>query len=137
MLSSKEQIGKLDRRITFQEKIIGTNASNEDEETGWENIATNPTVWASKDDRTGSESYRADKEVAYNTIFFICRYRSDITAEMRVVHDGVAYNIVSPPVEISRKRFLSIETESGGDFVGEVVTEDLGAFSSAFSSAFE
>lgn len=137
MLSSKEQIGKLDRRITFQEKIIGTNASNEDEETGWQNIATNPTVWASKDERLGSESYRADKLVDYHTIHFICRYRADITAVMRVVCEGRAYNIVSPPAEISRRRYLNIECESGGDFVGAIVTEDLGAYSSAFSSAFE
>lgn len=120
MLSHKEQIGKLDRRITFQELVIGENESNEDEETGWTNITTNPTVWASKDERLGSESMRADKLVDYNTIHFVCRYRNDINAKMRVVCDGVAYNIVSPPAEISRRRYLSVECESGGDFVGSV-----------------
>lgn len=136
MLNSRENIGKLDRRITFQEKIIGSNASNEDEETGWQNVATNPTVWASKDERTGSESYRADKLVDYNSIYFICRYRSDITAVMRVVCEGVAYNIVSPPVEISRRRFLSVECESGGDFVGDIIVGGELEFTTEFSEEF-
>lgn len=135
MLNSKEDIGKLDRRITFQEKIIGTNASNEDEETGWQNIATNPTVWARKDERIGNESYRADKLVDHHTILFTCRYRSDITAVMRVVYEDRAYNIVAPPVEIARRRYLTVECESGGDFVGTVGVS--GAYSSSFSSAYD
>lgn len=133
MLNHREQIGRLDKRITFQQVVIGVNVSNEDEETGWEDIATNPTVWASKDERLGSESYRADKLVDYHTIVFTCRYRSDITAKMRIVCDQVAYNIVSPPVEISRRRYLEIECESGGNFVGGLG----GEFASAeFSNEF-
>lgn len=136
MLSSKEHIGRLDRKITFQEKVVGENESNEDEEEGWVNIATNPTVWASKDERSGGENYRADKLTDYNVVIFTCRYRGDITAEHRVVCDDIAYNIISPPQEISRRRFLSIECESGGEFIGEIVTEEEGAFTSGFSSGF-
>lgn len=136
MLSTRQHIGRLDRRITFQEKIVGDNESNEDEEEGWQNIASNPTVWASKTERSGGENYRADKLTDYDVVTFICRYRSDITAKHRVVCDDIAYNIISPPQEISRRRFLSIECESGGEFIGEIVTEEEGAFTNGFSSGF-
>jgi SPP1 family predicted phage head-tail adaptor len=132
MLRHKETIGRMDFRITFQEKVIGTNVSNEDEEQGWDDIATNPTVWASKDDRSGAENYQADKLTDYGKTIFICRYRTDITAEMRVLCNGEPFNIIAPPREIGRRRFLLIETESGGAFV-----EDEGAgFTSGFTSGF-
>lgn len=136
MLSSKEQIGKLDRRITFQSKIVGENESNEDEEEGWENIATNPTVWASKNERSGNEAYRADKLTDYLNVVFICRYRDDITPKNRLVCDGIPYNIIAV-TEISRKRFLNIDCESGGEFIGAVVTEETSGFSEGFSIGFE
>jgi SPP1 family predicted phage head-tail adaptor len=133
MLSTKEHIGRLDRRITFQEKVITTNESNEDEETGWENIATNPTVWASiKESTVGSgEQYRADKLTGFQSAVFVCRYRDDITVKNRIVYDGLAYDILSMQ-EIGRKRFMSIETESTEETVAEVE----GAFSDGFSDAF-
>lgn len=136
MLSSKEQIGKLDRRVTFQSKIVGENESNEDEETGWENIDTNPTVWASKNERSGNEAYRADKLTDYLNVVFVCRYRNDITPKNRLVCDGIPYNILAV-TEISRKRYLSIDCESGGEFIGEVITEEVGGFSSGFSSGYD
>lgn len=136
MLSSKEQIGKLDRRVTFQSKIVGENESNEDEETGWENIDTNPTVWASKNERSGNEAYRADKLTDYLNVVFICRYRDDITPKHRLVCEGIPYNIIAV-TEISRRRYMTIDCESGGEFIGAVVTEETAGFSDGFSSGFQ
>ena len=126
-----ETIGKLDRRITFQYKVVGENESNEDEEEGWENIAINPTVWASKNERRGNESYRADKLTDYLNVEFRCRYRNDINTKNRLICNGIPYNIISV-TEISRKGYLSIEAESGGEFIGEF----SGAFTSGFSIGF-
>jgi SPP1 family predicted phage head-tail adaptor len=133
MLNSKEQIGRLDRRITFQEKIVGENESNEDAETGWEDIETRPTVWASKSEKSvgSGEQYRADKLTDFKSVVFVCRYRSDITAKHRIICDGVKYSIISPPQEISRRRYLTIETESGGEFV-----ENAPEFTEEFSEEF-
>lgn len=137
MLSHKEQIGKLDRRITFQSKIVGDNESNEDEELGWENIDTNPTVWGSKLIRGGNETYRADKLTDYLSVEFVCRYRGDITPKHRIVCEGIPYNIITVE-EISRRRYLSITTESGGEFIEEGAGEEEGgAFTSAFSPGFD
>lgn len=136
MLNSKQNIGKLDRRITFQEKVVGSNESNEDEETGWTNIDDDPTVWASKEERpvASGEEYRADKLTDYQHVTFVVRYRDDITPLLTVVYGTTRYNILSVQ-EVSRKRFLNIECESGGEYVGEIsITE--GAFSDGFSDGF-
>jgi SPP1 family predicted phage head-tail adaptor len=128
-----ETIGKLDRRITFQSKIVGDNESNEDEEEGWENISINPTVWASKDERRGNEVYRADKLTDYLNVGFVCRYRSDITPKHRIVCDGIPYNIIAI-TEISRKRYMSIDCEAGGEFIE---LEEVGpGFTEGFSVGF-
>ena len=134
MLSHKEQIGRLDRLITFQFKLKGENESNEDAETGWENIPTDPTVWASKNERGGNEAYRADKLTDYLNVEFVCRYRNDITPRNRVVCEGIPYNIISI-TEISRKRFISVTCESGGEFIGAVGVGS--AFSDGFSDGFD
>lgn len=128
----------MDYKITFQKKVIGANESNEDEEAGWEDIEDNPTVWASKNEKAvgSGEQYRADKLTAYQNAVFVCRYRSDISPQYRIICGGVKYNIVSPPQEISRRRFLSIETESGGEYVEsvEIVAEFTEEFSTEFTS---
>ena len=136
MLNHKEQIGHFDRRITFQSKIVGENESNEDEETGWANVSSNPTVWAEKDERRGNEVYRADKLTDYLSVFFTCRYRTDISPKNRLVSDGIPYNIIAI-TEISRKRFISIECETGGEYVGESTAEPgEGVFDNSFDNTF-
>lgn len=133
MLSHKEQIGRLDRRITFQQKVVGENVSNEDAEEGWEDITTNPTVWASRNDRAGREAYAADKLTGFQGFDFVCRFRSDVTIEMRITCEGKAHNIISIQ-EIGRRRFMGIITETGIDYVE---SESVGEFSQTeFSDEF-
>lgn len=131
MLSVKQKIGPLDRRITFQQKVVGVNVSNEDEEAGWENILTTPTVWANKDESSGNETYASDKLTGFQGVMFTCRYRTDIDISMRIVCGDLAYNIQSL-VEIGRKGFLQIGTALGYQYVGESV----GEFSEDFSEDF-
>lgn len=119
MLQAKEQVGKMDRRITFQESIIITNASNEDEQTGWQDLALNPSVWANVVDRigaaSGGEEYRAEKLTPYLVQEFNIRYRSDITTAMRIMYDGVRFNIITIQ-NIGRKRYMKITAESGLEY---------------------
>lgn len=118
MLQSKGNIGRLDRRITFQAKVIGTNESNEDEEDGWQDIS-NPEVWAQREEPTGArmgdEEYRADKLTAYQDVSFIIRFRSDLNTRMRILDSGVPYDILSIE-EVSRKAFLKIRAASGLEY---------------------
>lgn len=113
MLQHKEDIGKLDKRVTFQQKTIGVNVSNEDEETGWQDVAT---TWASKEDRNGVEKYAADRLTGFQGAEFVIRWRNDVNIKMRLVCEGLAYNIISFS-EIGRKRFMTVLTESGYDYV--------------------
>lgn len=115
MLYNKQEIGKLDKRITFQEKIVGVNVSNEDEESGWQDIATIPTVWAQVDETSGGEVYQANKLNDWKMVNFIIRHRSDINVELRILYQGVKYEIKSI-LNASRKGFTKIVAESGGEF---------------------
>lgn len=121
MLNHTEQIGKLDCRITFQKKVIASNESNEDAENGWENIQVNPGVFASKDENTGIQEYEADKLVGVQIVTFICRFRTDLDIEMRILLNDLAYRIISIS-EVSRKRFLEIKTQTGQQYREEMTT---------------
>jgi SPP1 family predicted phage head-tail adaptor len=113
MLAVKQDIGKLDKRITIQTKIIGDNISNEDQEDGWEDFKT---VYASRDDRTGNEMYAADKLTGFQDAVFTIRWRNDINLTMRIISDGMIYDIRSIQ-EVSRKRFLTVIAERGKEYV--------------------
>lgn len=115
MLNHKEQIGRLDKRITFQQEVIGVNASNEDEESGWENIDTAPIVWASVDERSGSEVYQAEKLTGLTVAVFVIRFRTDITVKNRIIYNGQKWDIQSILLG-ARKSFLKITAESGGEY---------------------
>lgn len=112
MLEVKQNIGRLDRRITIQERILGENESNEDEEVGWTDIETKPIVWASIEDRSGNETYQGDGLTAYENSTITIRYRSDIKPTYRIVCDDRIYDILAIH-EVSRKRFLSLTCVTG------------------------
>ena len=129
MLQSKQQIGKLDKRITFQRKDIGTNESNEDVEAGWDNVVT---VWAEVNERRGSESYQGDQLVANTTAAFTIRHRSGLDEEMRITYNGRKYDIQAILYE-SRKGYIEILAESGGKYV----ESEVGGFSSGYSNGYD
>lgn len=115
MLQHKEEIGKLDRRITIQKKITTTDASNQHLTTGWEDIATNPEVWAEVEEKSGSEVFQADQLVGLTVAHFTIRHRTDVTIQNRIVYNSKYYDIQAL-LEVGRKRFLKIVCESGGQY---------------------
>jgi len=129
MLHTKLQIGKLDRRITIQELIITADEYNQSVPT-WSTLAT---VWASVEDKTGSESFRADQLTAYRNTVFTIRYISGIDETMRVKYNDQYFNIrmVKSP---DRLRTLELTGELMDD-PGEVDLVGAG-FTSGFSVGF-
>jgi len=113
MLQSKEQIGKRDRKVIIQQKTIGENQSNEDEETGWEDFAA---VWAMVNEKSGGEYYRDDKLTAVTVAEFNIRYMAGLLEDMRIVFNGRYYGIKSI-IYPDRKRTVLITGESGGEYV--------------------
>ena len=115
MLSTSEHIGKLDRRITIQRKVLGSDASNQRKITGWTDIATYPEVWANVDEKSGSEVFQADQLVGLTVANFTIRYRTDVTIENRIVYNSKYYDIQAI-LDVGRKRFLRLTCESGGQY---------------------
>lgn len=133
MLSSKEQIGKLDRRVTFRSPVYAKDGYNQDKIVSWDDVAT---VWASLEDSSGSEVNQADQITAVRTTTFRIRYRDDLSETFQVRFDGRYYDIESIQ-RPDRNRFLIVKTSLLDDPVDEEEDEDEGAFSDTeFSPAF-
>jgi SPP1 family predicted phage head-tail adaptor len=106
--------GRLRHRITFQQLTV-----TQDENTG----ATNE-AWA--EFRAGvpadilpvssSERLKADAADGSTRVRFVCRYdgAQGVTDTMRILHDGLYYNLLGPPIaDRTLRRHYTIETEEG------------------------
>ena len=100
----KEQIGKLDRRITF----IDPHATEEDE---WGEIIPGrkeiAIVWAKVLELRGKEKRKAGKDFATMELDITCRYRSNITTDLIIEYQGRELEILSVN-ELGRRRYLEI-----------------------------
>jgi SPP1 family predicted phage head-tail adaptor len=114
-MSKPNVIGKMDKRVTFQQKVYGTDVSNQRRVTGWENISSNATVYAEVIERSGSEVLQADQLVGLTAAEIRVRFRTDLTIENRVVYNGKYYDIHAL-IEHGRKEYLRIISESGGQY---------------------
>lgn len=97
--------GELRDRITFQIKpeqsggVINLDPTFEDY----------CTVWAKVEYLKGREFWSAKAVNAEQTVRLIIRYRTDITADMRVKFGGNTYEIIAPPMPLdNKKRWLVI-----------------------------
>jgi len=104
-------IGHMKHRITFQEEVRTPDGGG-----GftliWQNISTEPTVWAKITPLRGSEAQTAQQLESKVIHRFIIRYRSDITAAHRISFDGRVFNIHSV-----------ININEGDEFTGITATE--------------
>lgn len=103
----------MDRQITFIQKVVGSNTTNEDAVEGWENINLDPIVWAKVDQKPGREQVVADEIQAVINTSFVVDYRTDLNEAMRILlDDGRVFNIISiSEHEGSRKGFLMISAD--------------------------
>lgn len=100
--------GKLDRRITIQQRTVALDAYNEPVET-WSALAT---VWAKVDyPLTASDENVTDGlNVAYTRIEFTIRHRTDIGFINRIVYGSDTYDVERISEE-GRKSYLKITAE--------------------------
>lgn len=115
MLQSREQVGKLDRKVTLQKPIFAANEVGNQVITGWENLTSSPTPWANVIEGYGNEEMQAQQIVGVKYSTFTIRYREDVTTEHRILHRNEVYNIRTM-LEIARKGYLKIVAESGGQY---------------------
>lgn len=81
--------GKLDRRITIQQRAVVQNTFGEEVE-GWTDVFGS---WARVEWSDGGESLGAGQRTAAQTVKFHIRFRAGVEPKMRVVYDGENYDI--------------------------------------------
>jgi SPP1 family predicted phage head-tail adaptor len=95
----------MDRTVTFIKKVIGTNATNEDEITSWIEVTTDPTVSAKKVDLKGDTMLIADRPTYVQNTKFTVDHRTDINTENRLVCGGRVYEIIAVLENNSSREF--------------------------------
>lgn len=122
MLETGVQIGKLDRKITFQEPVYENNDHNEDKIIDWDNVVS---VWAKTEQKQGSEVVDADRVTYYETTIFTIRHRTDLNVRMRIIFQSVPYRIFSiAEHKGSRKGYMEIAAEVMDNILVDVVAGD-------------
>jgi SPP1 family predicted phage head-tail adaptor len=101
--------GSLDRRITFQRKVADESFAGAGTAT-WQPVAT---IWAEVRDVLPSRGERiADGLSIENRPARIrTRFRTDITADMRIIYGARVMQIIAGPVELGRRDGLEMMAE--------------------------
>ena len=84
------QAGRLRHRVTLQRKQQTQNPQTGALLTTW---VTEATVWAAVEPLSAREFVAAQAVQSNVSVRITVRYRPDITAAMRLLHDGKVYNI--------------------------------------------
>lgn len=92
--------GELDQRLTLQSPA-GTPDALGQVPPGWTDVAT---VWGSATPLRGRELEAAAAMQSDAVVRFRIRWRSDVTRAWRVLWRGVAYAIVSDPIDVRGQR---------------------------------
>lgn len=102
------RIGHLRHRITLERPERASDGRG-----GWvETWSPAATVWAAVEAIRASERVVAQQTQGSVTYHVVIRYRSDVTADMRVVWNGRPLYLVGPPYDFDgRRRYLVLECE--------------------------
>ena len=95
--------GLLDRRVQLERRHEQIDDSGQAVEV-WLPLAT---VWARVEPLGGREGFGQQQFVATGDLRFTIRWRGDVTPLHRVVHEDVAYDVVSV-AEVGRREALLI-----------------------------
>lgn len=81
--------GRLEQRVTLQQRVAGVNALGQ-ASTSWANMVE---VWAAVEPLRGREFFAAGQTQSEVTTRITIRYRQGVTSAMRVVWRGQPYDI--------------------------------------------
>ena len=104
--------GRLDRRITLQSLTVAKGASGGMKKT-WANFATG--IAAAVRNLSGNErqASSAGGQVAEVRTEFTIRYRTGVTADMRVLYAGAVYNIRHVNDWMGKRESLVLTCDTG------------------------
>lgn len=102
--------GKLDRRITFEERQTTQDATYGTQMVTWADVVT---VWAQVQDILPSraEGVESNINMSRRPCRVRIRFREDLDSTMRIDFNGRKLRIVSGPVEMGRREALEFVAE--------------------------
>lgn len=104
--------GTLRHWITLQ-SLLTTQDETGAPSTEWADVAS---MWADVRFLNGLETVRADAPIAVAKASIRIHYRAGVAANMRVLHDGLVFDIKSPPLPDSTGRlYLDLACEQGAN----------------------
>jgi SPP1 family predicted phage head-tail adaptor len=86
--------GFMDTPITLQARAAGVDARGQPN-GAWGSLATDASVWAQPMPAKGREYFAAGQLQAEGAMAWRIRYRTDLTAAMRVLEGATPYDIVA------------------------------------------
>lgn len=101
------QAGRLNRRCVIQQPGTAEDELGQPI-PGWVDVAT---VWADIRMKSGLEAIKAGAPVSTVQASIRIRYRSDVTAGMRVVHNLVPYDIKAVMEDVAGREFVDLACE--------------------------
>lgn len=100
----RARIGELNQRVTIQYSVVTQNAYGE-EVPDWVELGQ---TWAAMRNVPQREPFAADQFVSVVSTTFTLRYRTDITAKMQLINQGITYEIDSVADPDGAKRFTEL-----------------------------
>ncbi|MFH1158058.1 MAG: phage head closure protein [Pseudomonadota bacterium] len=100
-------IGDMKHRVTFQKSVRTPDGGGGFAET-WQNIDSNPIVYAAIMPLSGGEQLRFHQLEATVTHRIVTRYRSDVTPAMRIVRGTMIYDIAAVTDRDGQGAYLEI-----------------------------
>lgn len=106
------KIGALDKLVTIETFTTSKSSANGEETQTWATLAS---VWATvtypQGEFEANEGQEQGREVTLTPVNFTIRYRTDVTAKMRVLWDSEYYNITRINKVGQRNEMLKLVTE--------------------------
>lgn len=102
--------GKYRHRVQLQKPVYTQDATGH-ADPSFKSVAS---VWCEVGPMAGREVFVSEQQRALGASLIKMRYRSDITAEWRIIHGSTTYEIAAPPINVqARNRELHIVCNSG------------------------
>ena len=101
------RIGSLNSRVTLEQLSTTQDAAGQPVAT-WTVIAT---LWANIVHNTGVESIKANADMSVTRASIRIRYKTGITAGMRISYNGAHYNIRAVLMDTVNKEFTDLVCE--------------------------
>lgn len=102
--------GRLNRRVVIQQRLAAENELGE-RVSGWQTV---DTVWANVINKSGLETVRNEMDMSVVSASIRIRYRTGITAGMRVLDGSTVYDIQAVLLDNTGKQYVDLVCQTGG-----------------------